>query len=121
MSNVLIIGCELRRKNITFLRHLFHHFSPLRHGVIPMSAPGMTAQDAANGKPQSFQGTVLLNGLHSILRTRGRKAARGGSERGDKLLVKADGEDEQAGEHSVILWARWVVPDGVALQRGGAS
>ena len=86
-----------------------------------MSAPGMTAQDPANGKPQSFQGTVLLNGLHSILRTRGRKAAGGGSERGDKLLVKADGEDEQAGEHSVILWARWVVPDGVALQRGGAS
>ena len=86
-----------------------------------MSAPGMTAQDATNGKPQPFNGTVLLQGLHSILRTRGRKAARGGSERGDKLLVKADGEDEQAGEHSVILWARRVVPDGVALQRGGAS
>ena len=73
-----------------------------------MTAPRMTAQDAANGKPQSFQGTVLLNGLHCILRTRGRKAARGGSERGDKLLVKADGENEQAGKHSVIRIVAWV-------------
>ena len=65
-----------------------------------MSAPGMTAQDAANGEPQTFQGTVLLNGLYGILRTRGRIAARRGSERGDKPLVKADGEDKQAGEHT---------------------
>ena len=86
-----------------------------------MSAPGMTAQDAANGKPQPFNGTVLLQGLNRVLRTRGRIATRGGSERRDILLIEADGEDEQAGKHSVILWARWVVPDGVALQLGGAS
>lgn len=86
-----------------------------------MSAPRMTAQDATNGEPQPFKGTVLLDGLYGILRTCGRKAARGGSERGDKLLVKTDGEDEQAGKHSVILWARWVVPDGVALLCVGAS
>ena len=65
-----------------------------------MSAPGVTAQDAANGEPQSFEGTVLLECLHGILRTRGGVTAGGRGERGDKLLVKADGEDEQAGEHT---------------------
>ena len=65
-----------------------------------MSAPGVAAQDAANGEPQSFEGTVFLECLHGILRTRGGVATGGRGEWGDKLLVKADGEDEQAGEHT---------------------
>ena len=65
-----------------------------------MSAPGMTAQDAAYGEPQTHERTVLLQRLHGILRTRGSVATRRGSERGDKPLVKADGKDEQAGEHT---------------------
>lgn len=84
-----------------------------------MSAPGMTAQDAANGKPQSFNGTVLLQGLNRVLRTRGRIATRGGSERRDILLIEADGEDEQAGKHRLIRRARWRVLDGVAPLHGG--
>lgn len=77
-----------------------HFVSPLRYGIIPMSAPGMTTQDAAYGEPQTLERTVLLQRLHGILRTRGSVATRRGSERGYKLLVKADGEDEQAGEHT---------------------
>ena len=64
---------------------------------------------------------MLLQRFNSILRTCGRIAARGGSERGDKLLVKANGENEQAGKHGVIRIVAWVVPDGVAQRRGGAS
>lgn len=79
---------------------IFLFVSPLRHGVIPMPAPGMTTQDAAYGEPQTLERTVLLQRLHGILRTRGSVATCRGSERGYKLLVKADGEDEQAGEHT---------------------
>lgn len=88
----------------------------LRHRVISMPSPGMTAQDAPNGKPQSFEGAMFLYRLHSILRTRRGVTTGGGGEWRDKLLVKAYGEDEQAGEHILIQRERWTILDRVALQ-----
>lgn len=61
-----------------------------------MSAPRMTAQDATNGEPQPFKGTVLLDGLYGILRTCGRIATGGRGEWGNKPLIKANRKDEQA-------------------------
>ena len=81
-----------------------------------MSTPGMTAQDAANGEPQSFERTIFLYRLNGILRTRRGIATGGRGEWRNKLLVKAYGKDEQAGEHILIQWARWAFLDGVALQ-----
>ena len=86
---------------VVVLCTLFSVLYPLRHRVIPMSSPGMTAQDAANGEPQSFERTMFLYRLNGILRTRRGVATGRRGEWRNKLLVKAYGEDEQAGEHTV--------------------
>ena len=50
--------------------------SSLRHGIVAGAAPGMTAQQAADGEVEAFEGAVLEDGLSGVFATGGRKAAR---------------------------------------------
>ena len=47
----------------------------LRHGVVAVTAPGMTAQDAAQRQVEALYGAMLLKRLNSILATGGGEAA----------------------------------------------
>ena len=69
-------------------------FWRLRHGVVAAAAPGMAAQDAANGEIEAAQGAVLAEGLKRILRAGGREAAGGRRQGRDESLVEADGGNE---------------------------
>ena len=55
---------EARREDVLFFETEF-----FRHRIIPASSPGMTAKYPSDGKPKSFQWTVLFYSLHSIFRT----------------------------------------------------
>ena len=50
----------------------------LGDGVVAAAAPGMATQDAAHGKPEASDGTVLLNGFNGVLAACGGEAARRG-------------------------------------------
>lgn len=52
----------------------------------------MTAQNTPYGQVESFEGSVLLNGLTGILRAGGGESAGGWGEGGDALLVEEDGQ-----------------------------
>lgn len=71
-----------------------------RHGVVAASSPGIASQDALQCEPTAAQCAVGLQGLHGILRTRGREAACGRRERRDEALIEAYGRDEKAGENA---------------------
>ena len=49
--------------------------SSLRHGIVAGAAPRMTAQEAANGEVETFEGAVLEDGLSGIFATGGGEAA----------------------------------------------
>lgn len=53
----------------------------LRYGIISASAPGMTAEDAADGEVEAFDGAVFAKGLESVLGAGRREAAAGLLER----------------------------------------
>ena len=67
----------------------------LRHRVVAAAAPGMAAQQAADGEVKPFQRTVFLDGLDGVLRTGGSETTGRGKKGGDEALVEADGENEQ--------------------------
>ena len=48
----------------------------LWYGVVAGTAPGMTAQQAADGEVEAFDGTVLEDGLSGVFATCGCEAAR---------------------------------------------
>lgn len=50
--------------------------SSLRYGIVTGTAPGMAAQQAADGQVEAFEGAVLEDGLSGVFATGGRKAAR---------------------------------------------
>ena len=68
---------------------------PLRHGVIAAAAPGMTAGQTADGKPEPLQRTVLAQRLEGILRAGGREAARRRGEGRNAELVEAHEHDQR--------------------------
>ena len=67
----------------------------LRHWVIAGTAPGIATQDAADGKIQAFERSVLLDGLKGILRTGGGETASGRRERSDELPIEQYGQQQQ--------------------------
>lgn len=78
-----------------------------RNRIIPMSAPGMAPKNATNCQPQSLERSVLLECLYGILRTRWSVATRRRREGRNKLLVKAYGENQQAGKHEMWELRSW--------------
>lgn len=64
-------------------------------GVVAISAPRVTAQDASYGEVESLDGSVLLDGFDGVLRAGGCEAAAGRSQWRDESLVEADGKDEE--------------------------
>ena len=70
----------------------------LRHGIIAVASPRVTAQDATYSQVESLYRAVLLKGLHGVLAAGGREAARGRRQRRDAALVEPDGQDEQASQ-----------------------
>ena len=78
------------------------------NGIITVTAPGMTAEDAAYSEIKPFDGAVFLYGFDGILRTGGREAARGGRQRADAALVESDGQDEELTKdlHDVFVFIR---------------
>ena len=78
----------------------FEWKTPLRHRVVARTAPGMAAEDAADGQVESFEGAVFFDGLHGILRAGGREAARRAQHGRYAPLVEVDGEQQELGEQS---------------------
>lgn len=68
----------------------------LRHGIVAMSSPRMTAKDATHSEIHPFERTVLAERLDCILRASWGVAARRRSEGGDEFLIEADGKNEQS-------------------------
>ncbi len=62
--------------------------SASRHGIIPVPAPRVAAQNAFQCQPTAFQCAVFPQRLYGILRAGGRVAARRGRERRNAILVK---------------------------------
>jgi hypothetical protein len=60
--------------------------------VVAGAAPGVTAQDTLDGKPESLERTVLHDGLTGIFGTGGGETAGRGCERGDELAIEQDGQ-----------------------------
>ena len=60
--------------------------------VVARAAPGVTAQDTLDGKPESLERTVLHDGLTGIFGTGGGETAGRGCERGDELAIEQDGK-----------------------------
>lgn len=60
----------------------------------------MTAQDAFQGEPEAFQGTVAGYSFYRILTARGREPARCRKHRRDAQLIETDGEYEETADHS---------------------
>ena len=60
----------------------------LGHGIVAGAAPGVAAEDTLEGKPETFEGTVLAEGFKGVLGTGWSVAAGRGSERGDAQLVE---------------------------------
>ena len=80
-------------------------------GVVAAAAPGVTAQDAPDGKVEASDGTVLAEGFDGVLAAGGGIAAGGGCEGGDEVLVEVYGDEEELdyngadGVHSVVwIW-----------------
>ena len=63
---------------------------PLLHRVIATLAKRVTAKNTAQGEKTTSEGTVLFNGLDSILRTAGDKTTGGRKQRGENNLIKPD-------------------------------
>ena len=74
----------------------FEWKTPLRHRVVARTAPGMAAEDAADGQVESFEGAVFFDGLHGILRAGGREAARRAQHGRYAPLVEVDGEQHDS-------------------------
>ncbi len=66
----------------------------LRNGVITASSPGVTAEDAAEGEVEAFEGAVFAEGFEGVLGAGRGEAAAWGLERGDADLIEAYQEDE---------------------------
>ena len=60
----------------------------LRHGVVAASAPGMAAEDSFQREPESFERTILAEGLESILAAGRSKPATGRFQRGNANLIE---------------------------------
>ncbi len=69
------------------------------HRVITVAAPGVTSEDATYGQIKTLYGSVLLNGLYGILRTRRGEATGRRSQRADEALIEPDGENEKFAQH----------------------
>lgn len=65
----------------------------------------MTAEDAADGEVEAFDGAVFTEGLESVLGAGGREAAAGLLEGGDADLVesyqKYEGRDQDLPDHAL--------------------
>lgn len=65
----------------------------------------MTAEDAADGEVEAFDGAVLAEGLEGVLGTGGRETAAGLLEGGDTDLVesyqKYEGRDQDLPDHAL--------------------
>ena len=62
-----------------------------RNGVIAGAAPGVAAQQTANGEVETLDGAVLQDGLTGIFTAGGGEAAGGPQEGGDGYLIETDG------------------------------
>lgn len=62
----------------------------LFYRIITASSPGMTTQNAFQCHPAAFEGTILMDGVYSILRTRRRIAAGWFQKRRNAVLIKAN-------------------------------
>lgn len=58
----------------------------------------MAAQDATDSQIKSLERTMLLDGLHGILRAGRGEATRRPYQWGDETLIKVDGQQEQPSE-----------------------
>lgn len=56
--------------------------------IIAASAPGVTAQEPADGKVEALEGAVSAEGFEGVLGACRGKAAAGGLERGDADLIE---------------------------------
>jgi len=73
--------------------------------VVAEGAPGVAAEEAAEGEPQTTDGAVNLDGLYRVVGagrfvTAGAVAAVENAETGgDEDLIEADGENEEGFHH----------------------
>ena len=73
----------------------FRAVKRLRYRVVPRSTPGVAAEYATESQPSAFEGSVLLDGFHRVLRAGGGVAAGGRGEGGNAVAV----EPNQAQHH----------------------
>ena len=67
----------------------------LGDGVVAGTAPGVAAEEAADGEPQAAEGAVLADGLDGVLRAGGSEAARRGQPGGNGPLVELNRQQER--------------------------
>ena len=70
----------------------------LWHGIVAMSAPGVTAQDASYGQIKTLDRSVLLQRFDGVLRARWGKTTRRWCERRNTLAIKAYWKYQNCGE-----------------------
>ena len=66
----------------------------LRHGVVAVTSPRMTTQNALHSKIHPFDRTVFAQGFNSILRTSWGETARGWGVHRNETLIKPNGKNE---------------------------
>ena len=75
----------------------------LRHGVVAISAPGVAAENAPEGKQRAFEDTIFLDGGDGIFGAGGREAAGGGQVRRNARAIKPDWQECQKSDCHIIL------------------
>ena len=70
----------------------------LRDRVVPTTAPGVTAQDAAYRQIEPFDGAVPTKGFDGIGRAGGGEATRRRCQRRNSALVEVDGQEQEVGQ-----------------------
>ena len=73
-------------------------FKGSRDGVVAGAAPGVAAEETAEGEPEAAEGAVLADGLDGVLRAGGDEAARRGQPGGNGPLVELNRQQERPHE-----------------------
>ena len=79
----------------------------IRHGILPLTAPGRTAQQSPDRPDRPGDRSMSLQVIDGIGRTTGMKATPSTHQWGQKDLIGFDQADEQAGDHLMNFpWIR---------------
>ena len=79
----------------------------VRYGVITATSPRMTTQDAPTCQVETFERSMLLNGLNSITGACGGESARRRQQRRDACTIEINGKEEDIGEEGHVVERLW--------------